>query len=157
MILFFNQLEMEFCNRKFLLVSFFVYAFILPIRIICWHRHDYTLDEVGYIVDASSFITCLCVIRNEIQQRRNAIVLENSIPTPGLLPITAISITTFEDDLCPICLESESDDEIVLLKCNHKFHKACIESQLGYNRICPICRRPISPHSLEIENEKEPV
>jgi hypothetical protein len=50
---------------------------------------------------------------------------------------------------CPICYEDISSDELVVLKCSHKFHYDCImkeyKTQLDNTnnikiRICPYCR-----------------
>ena len=40
---------------------------------------------------------------------------------------------------CCICLDNIRYNGIEL-KCNHIFHKNCIEEWKKYNNICPICR-----------------
>ena len=42
--------------------------------------------------------------------------------------------------ICLISLENYVDDPISKLKCNHIFHKKCIEEWYKNNRNCPICR-----------------
>lgn len=47
---------------------------------------------------------------------------------------------------CPICCDDiQSGDECVSTRCNHKFHKDCLQQYLAYNARkniieCPICR-----------------
>ena len=91
-------------------------------------------------------------------------VVENAITLPGavsLAPIpherpdalfadvTAKDGKVGDSDKCPICLgEWAKDDEIVVSRCAHAFHKACISDWVrpghkvgGANRDkCPMCR-----------------
>jgi hypothetical protein len=44
-------------------------------------------------------------------------------------------------DECPICLEPIDDiKDISTLKCNHKYHKVCLQMWLDIKPICPLCR-----------------
>jgi regulator of RNase E activity RraB len=52
-----------------------------------------------------------------------------------------------DDDLikckssCPVCLENYKDSEYKReLKCNHVFHKKCIDKWIKVQNNCPICR-----------------
>jgi len=47
---------------------------------------------------------------------------------------------------CTICLDNFEDNEkIILLECNHNFHKNCIEKWLKeYSYKCPLCRNESS-------------
>jgi hypothetical protein len=45
---------------------------------------------------------------------------------------------------CTICLENyEHDSEVRVLRCNHVFHRDCIDSWLPVNPSCPLCRKNI--------------
>lgn len=45
------------------------------------------------------------------------------------------------EDRCSICLESLSNGcDLTSLKCNHNFHKDCVESWLVKKGTCPYCR-----------------
>jgi hypothetical protein len=49
----------------------------------------------------------------------------------------------FQNDSCSICLEEYDSNKIaIVMKCDHMFHKKCIEKWINeYNGInCPICR-----------------
>ncbi|GMF70493.1 unnamed protein product [[Candida] boidinii] len=53
-------------------------------------------------------------------------------------------------DTCPICLMAYEDDQFVreLPKCNHEFHKECIDEWLSEGQnTCPMCRvsKPLGP------------
>ena len=45
---------------------------------------------------------------------------------------------------CTICLGGYEDGDVVnTLPCQHQFHKECIVEWLGFNGVCPICKRSI--------------
>lgn len=45
------------------------------------------------------------------------------------------------EDVCAICLvEFEDGDELVELRCNHRFHGECVDSWLRVDVVCPLCR-----------------
>ena len=57
---------------------------------------------------------------------------------------------------CPICFEalltSQSRRHVIKTKCNHTFHKRCLNKWLATNNSCPICRtqlkeQPVMPES----------
>ena len=56
---------------------------------------------------------------------------------------------------CSSCLRSLNPNTkiIVQTKCNHKFHKICLENWLSYKDCCPMCRSDI--YDYEIINKKE--
>lgn len=48
------------------------------------------------------------------------------------------------DDSCPICLDQfQPSTDIVVLPCNHGFHKNCIEPWLKMHSECPLCRHKL--------------
>ncbi|XWS64117.1 hypothetical protein CRYUN_Cryun06bG0159300 [Craigia yunnanensis] len=52
---------------------------------------------------------------------------------------------------CAVCLSKiEDDDEMRELRCNHLFHKVCLDRWLGYShsKTCPICRTFLTPPKL---------
>ncbi|XP_022718098.1 E3 ubiquitin-protein ligase ATL41-like [Durio zibethinus] len=55
-----------------------------------------------------------------------------------------------EDVECAICLcKIDDDDEIRELRCDHLFHKVCLDRWIGYRRsTCPICRSSLIPRRL---------
>lgn len=45
---------------------------------------------------------------------------------------------------CVVCLESfEAQEELRVLPCFHRYHRACIDAWLARNRHCPICKHDI--------------
>ena len=45
---------------------------------------------------------------------------------------------------CPICLETMSNKfNLQTLKCNHTYHKTCINLWLDRKSICPLCRMSV--------------
>lgn len=46
--------------------------------------------------------------------------------------------------ICSICCDNyENDDECIITKCNHIYHKKCIDAWLDKNITCPMCRKNI--------------
>lgn len=45
-----------------------------------------------------------------------------------------------DDKECAICLEEINDSKCIVLKCNHIYHKKCINAWLKKNETCPMCR-----------------
>lgn len=48
------------------------------------------------------------------------------------------TLKSFEN--CSICLNKIFEDTLKITKCNHTFHKDCIETWLITNKKCPLCR-----------------
>ncbi|XWS52055.1 hypothetical protein CRYUN_Cryun11dG0034500 [Craigia yunnanensis] len=65
-------------------------------------------------------------------------VYETRLAFPGSKKLT--SSTPGGD--CAICLEGLEEKEVcwVLVKCDHVFHKPCVEEWLKINFSCPLCR-----------------
>ena len=55
---------------------------------------------------------------------------------------------------CTICLENfDEEDDIIITKCKHMFHKSCIKKWLiDYSVKCPICKKDIIKGTPNIEN-----
>ena len=46
-------------------------------------------------------------------------------------------------ETCPICLDDlDIEKDITVLKCNHRYHKLCIDLWFKKKQICPLCRTP---------------
>ena len=52
------------------------------------------------------------------------------------------------NEKCVICYELINNYENKILKCNHFFHKKCIDEWCKYNRNCPLCRSNIKLNYL---------
>lgn len=46
-----------------------------------------------------------------------------------------------EPATCSICLDNISNSDVKELRCNHKFHRNCINTWLQDNNTCPLCRQ----------------
>ena len=50
----------------------------------------------------------------------------------------------FENDTCSICLDElysdENQDEIIQIRCNHMFHKKCLDEWIRQKKTCPLCK-----------------
>uniref|UniRef100_A0A6C0HFG5 RING-type domain-containing protein n=1 Tax=viral metagenome TaxID=1070528 RepID=A0A6C0HFG5_9ZZZZ len=76
--------------------------------------------------------------------------LEPVIVRPTILQID--SATTLrsamaidEEQVCSICQENYTEGQAIrtITHCDHKFHKNCIDTWLGRNVHCPVCRHDI--------------
>ena len=58
-----------------------------------------------------------------------------------------------EVEMCSICLD-DLDKDIVILKCQHKFHSPCIKewvlSDCKKNNTCPLCKKTIDIDIVEV-------
>ncbi|GJM87529.1 hypothetical protein PR202_ga03493 [Eleusine coracana subsp. coracana] len=94
-----------------------------------------------------------CACRREAQSRTTSNTTNPPCPPParGLKKksIEALPTVTFvqggrreEEEGCVICLAElmEGEELRVLPRCNHAFHKACIDAWLGAHASCPSCR-----------------
>ncbi|KAI3824456.1 hypothetical protein L1987_05916 [Smallanthus sonchifolius] len=59
---------------------------------------------------------------------------------------------------CSVCLSVlEDGDEIRRLKCEHTFHKGCVDKWLEQDRAtCPICRRLVVPEPISQRRQIQP-
>ncbi|KAI4314007.1 hypothetical protein L6164_026950 [Bauhinia variegata] len=47
---------------------------------------------------------------------------------------------------CAVCLcKIREGEEIRVLRCEHVFHRGCLERWVGFNATCPICRDLVGP------------
>ena len=66
------------------------------------------------------------------------IVDEIIIEEPILTIFSNKQTTNFKE--CVICLEEMVEDqELILIRCSHIYHKECLEKWIYKNSICPLC------------------
>ena len=91
-------------------------------------------------------------INQEIQEDINITIDKKDLDNLNILKYDKkVSIS------CPICLmDVEKDNEYYEIKCNHIFHKECLEKWLEkYNYICPVCRTELGNSKAHIETEEQ--
>lgn len=50
-----------------------------------------------------------------------------------------------KDNNCTICCtQFENNDSVILLNCNHIFHKECINEWIHYKAECPLCKTSVN-------------
>ncbi|KAL0424816.1 UNVERIFIED_CONTAM: putative E3 ubiquitin-protein ligase XERICO [Sesamum radiatum] len=73
-----------------------------------------------------------------------------------------LNVTCYENDSeeseeCAVCLcKIDIGDEVRELRCNHLFHKACLDRWLGYGHMtCPLCRNNLRlpPGTTDLHQE----
>ena len=113
--------------------------------------HVGDINQRQQIVDAYGAVMNLLV---------SHMFIRNDMPLPPL-PMSNVIVTTSKSDLekieavkleekleekCSICMSEMEEGEVVsTLKCNHKYHKECVEEYLSqHSNKCPICRANVS-------------
>ena len=100
-------------TNSFMMFSFLLFDFIVASRCIC---HFFFKDD-----NINELNTNLINVYKEIDY-----------------------LSEEENDICSICLEKYFDEEnlkkVVSLKCNHLFHKECIDKWFKINKNCPMCK-----------------
>jgi len=62
-----------------------------------------------------------------------------------------------EIETCTICLEEMQVGKTVReLSCGHYFHSRCADKWLKVNKVCPICRLPITDKPAQTNSEAQP-
>ena len=61
----------------------------------------------------------------------------------------ALEADEASDSACSICQDSYTEGQAIrsILRCNHKFHKTCIDTWFERNVRCPVCRYDIRDHT----------
>ena len=95
-----------------------------------------------------SFIkTCYDKVLIGVNERRNRRNDQENLLT-SYEHITILCKEDFNNDVCSICLDNLYDEEeckeIIKIKCNHMFHKECLEPWLIKQRNCPLCKTKIN-------------
>ena len=88
------------------------------------------------------------------QEDINITMDKNDIDNLKILKYSKESLTN-----CSICLMDVcKDDYYYEIKCNHIFHKKCLEKWLEeYNYICPVCRTELGNSKAHLENEENSI
>ncbi len=62
-------------------------------------------------------------------------------------PIGSPTIESDKDETCSVCGESTFGVPVVVFPCRgkHKFHSKCIQESIKHNRVCPMCKDPLTP------------
>lgn len=125
-----NKYRPDFIDTKVIIRGFISLA-ILPIVYFIWYA-------VSYIIETRRLIF-LALAEEESDDNISIAV---SLPSR---PYDAVIDALWT---CVICLESNTanNENIIVLKCNHKFHKKCLDTWITTKRTnltCPCCRQNI--------------
>ncbi|XP_050236921.1 RING-H2 finger protein ATL66-like [Mercurialis annua] len=95
---------------------------------------------------------------NRNRQRLRVLQPERRVNQPRPLRTIVVAARVFQykigeiralEDECVICLEDfeEGDECRILTRCNHIYHKACVDRWILNDAHCPICRECVQPRS----------
>ena len=116
-----------------------------------------TYDEFSYIFIGILFcVICFirffrrCVMNRPISHRERRRIMINRLSPNNreLIMIRMDRKNLFKpiespNGECVICLDNYNDLECCSLKCEHTFHKKCIETWFIEKQSCPLCRENI--------------
>ncbi|WOH05611.1 hypothetical protein DCAR_0625030 [Daucus carota subsp. sativus] len=103
------------------------------------------------------FIYVRCVLHRQARRRTalGLLGLPHEPPVTGLdlAIIESLPTIVFRHDLkdgaieCAVCISNLEDGEMIrfLPNCEHNFHVACIDTWLGTNTTCAVCRTVAEP------------
>jgi hypothetical protein len=84
---------------------------------------------------------------------RQSLPFQSQEPPPPPPPASAPAV---EEDDCSICM-TPLRDNVVLTRCGHKFHSACVTPWLNSHDTCPLCRNenptPLVPAPAERQRQ----
>lgn len=104
--------------------------------------HNFLITFVIVVSSSSIIFTIFLFYRRHMIMSRNVTAKKMTKRQVMKLP-RRIFQPEDADETCVICLDSfSSSDHIIILPCNHFFHKKCIIPWLSeQQRVCPICKR----------------
>ncbi|KAL4586536.1 hypothetical protein LXL04_011172 [Taraxacum kok-saghyz] len=98
---------------------------------------SYVVSIATYLIWALDFLTHLSFFQQRVQ-------LEVAGKNHDQLGVTHFhqKMSSDESVECAVCLSKiDEDDEIRLLRCDHLFHKGCLDRCVEYKHTtCPLCR-----------------
>ncbi|XP_065356310.1 uncharacterized protein LOC135950708 [Calliphora vicina] len=77
-----------------------------------------------------------------------------SLPKTPSNEASASTSSSAGDNVCIVCatIMLENEDCLIISKCNHSFHRSCIENYLSNTAECPNCRHPCDLADLKRVN-----
>ena len=115
---------------------------------------------LNYVVQFSIHMQWVldCLLRLSFFQHSNAILLPEYFDDFNVACYKEIVGSCDEPGECAICLcRIDGDDEVRELRCDHFFHRGCLDRWLGYGHFsCPVCRN-ILKAPLVAEHHREVV
>ncbi|KAK3222696.1 hypothetical protein Dsin_009721 [Dipteronia sinensis] len=133
--------------------SLFLFSLLLILifLILNFHKQMWKLKSImwSYIVEITTHVKwgCEFLIENSFFYHRT-IDINNNVPELcQKLKIRRqhkVCSTNEEEEVveCAVCLNRiEEEEEIRELRCDHLFHRACLDRWVGYKHVtCPLCR-----------------
>nr|QFG74211.1 MAG: hypothetical protein [Megaviridae environmental sample] len=117
-----NDLQYSMCGK-----SCYVIIYIILIIIVVG-------ITVGAIIFCYEYCKKILTKRNDIGTQYNEFFKRTSV----------ICMEDLIDDTCTICLEKIDVSDLVILNCNHGYHKDCMIEYISHsndsNILCPNCR-----------------
>ena len=87
------------------------------------------------------------MIINQPQNRRQRLIIEEE--EVNYSHNRVVVRENVKEEICSICLEElfpedvENANEVIELKCNHMFHKECLDPWIKTNKNCPLCKNNV--------------
>ena len=87
-----------------------------------------------------------CILYNQTEHRRQRLIIEEEFEYPHNRVVIRNNV---KEEICSICLEElfpqdiENSNQVIELKCNHMFHKECLDPWIKTNKNCPLCKNNV--------------
>ncbi|XP_019164599.1 PREDICTED: uncharacterized protein LOC109160807 [Ipomoea nil] len=134
----------------------FIFVFLV---IIC----TYIFKKLLQMFPQSRLLNCVVSVAAQLKWAWDCLLLQSVCQVPYKFNIvtgimspenaaTEVGVRVFEGESdgaveCAVCLcKIEEGEEVRELKCNHIFHRACLDRWVGTGRnSCPLCRTHVKP------------
>nr|GMD15201.1 E3 ubiquitin-protein ligase RHA2B-like [Ipomoea batatas] len=135
----------------------FIFVFLL---LIC----TYIFKKLFQMFPQSKILICVVSVAAQIKWGWDCLLLQSLCQCPNKFNVVAgmspengaseVGVRVFEVE-CAVCLcKIEEGEEVRDLKCNHIFHRACLDRWLGTGRVtCPLCRTHVKPPTRRFQDD----
>lgn len=97
----------------------------------------YALLAIGTI-EVSMSMCCFFLCWCSTSRYDSRVILPERVE----IEVVVVSRNNEKQDECCICLEPLTNI-IAISKCNHAFHRGCLDDWLAHKRVCPLCIRDL--------------
>jgi hypothetical protein len=132
------------CLKMFEFVLLSILLYVIPISILIYNCNKVMIVIFCalYVLVGTIFSVFIC---NRRYSENNIETITSNLNICFKFDLEKLStVENFNEEICPICLEDNTDTIIIILNCGHRLHQICGEENLKYRKSCCICRTEIA-------------
>ena len=119
---------------------------------ICCAMGNYVDAQIFCVLGGVSGVLVFCCKKTE-ERNNNSVVPSIQLGEQDILNrINLRKINLENQEVCCICLGTETEKEGVLTRCNHMYHESCILAWAKIETECPLCRETLLSQEIEVES-----